>query len=206
MGYGVRDYVVGDESSWLRCRVLSFLGTAYYDSVVAAKPRVPGVELVAVDGEVVVGIVDVAVDGALASIETISVHPDHQYRGIGGALLSGARARARALGATTLDTWTRDDSPTLRWHRAMGFSESDHYLHVIAEHDGPVSAARAGLDLRVAFLPADPAAGSRSPRVHVHRRFAMPLTPVVRPSGGQLGRRGDDVDHRAVAQDGHRQR
>ncbi|TQM85101.1 acetyltransferase (GNAT) family protein [Saccharothrix saharensis] len=208
MGYAVREYAADDEPSWLRCRVLAFLGTAFYDDVVPAKPREPGVELVAVDGAVVVGILDLAVDGEHATIETIAVHPDHQHRGIGGALLSRARARARELGATTLDAWTRDDPPTLRWYRAMGFQESDHYLHVIADHrtsaDEPARAvvARPGLRVAKAYLHADLADEARLrrefARVHVCRRFALPLR-------GELGRRGDHVDHRAVAQDGHRQ-
>ncbi|ONI80192.1 GNAT family N-acetyltransferase [Saccharothrix sp. ALI-22-I] len=210
MGYQVRDYVAGDEPSWLRCRVLSFLGASFYDSVLPAKPEVSGVELVAVDGPVVVGVLDVAVEGDLATIDTVAVHPDHQHRGIGGALLSRARARAGALGATTLDAWTRDDPATLRWYRAMGFTESDHYVHVIADHytraDEParaVAAQHPGLRLAKAFLHADLVDEDRLrrefARVHVCRRFAMAL-------GGEFGRRGDDVDHRAVAQDGDRQR
>ncbi|WP_197289475.1 GNAT family N-acetyltransferase [Saccharothrix sp. NRRL B-16348] len=209
MGYAVREYVTEDEPSWLRCRVLSFLGTALFDNVLPAKPKVSGAELVAVDGEVVVGILDLAVDGELASIETIAVHPDHQHRGIGGALLSHARTRARDLGATTLDAWTRDDPPTLRWYRAMGFSESEHYVHVIADHyssaEEPARAVvpRPGLRTVRAFLHADLADEARLrrefARVHVCRRFAMSLR-------GELAGGGDDVDHRAVAQDGHRQR
>ena len=209
MGYAVRDYVIGDEPSWLRCRVLALLGTAFYDNVVAAKPEVSGAELVAVDGDVVVGILDLAVDGELATMETIAVHPDHQHRGIGGALLSRARARATALGATTLDAWTRDDPPTLRWYRAMGFGESDHYLHVIADHrtsaDEPARAvvARPGLRVAKALLHADRADEARLrrefARVHACRRFAMALR-------GELGGRGEDVRRRAVAPDGHRRR
>ena len=29
----IRDYQIEDETSWVRCRVLSFLDTAYYDIV-----------------------------------------------------------------------------------------------------------------------------------------------------------------------------
>lgn len=209
MGYAVRDYVAGDEPSWLRCRVLSLLGTAFHDSVVAAKPEVSGAELVAVDGALVVGVLDLGVAAGSATIETIAVHPDHRHRGIGGALLSRARARARALGATTLDAWTRDDPPTLRWYRAMGFAESDHYLHVIADHgtspDEPARAAvaRPGLRLEKAVLHADLADEARLrrefARVHVCRRFSLAL--AVEFGGG-----GDDGHHRAVAQDGHGQR
>lgn len=32
----VRDYQPADEQGWLRCRVLSFLGTAYFDDVMPA--------------------------------------------------------------------------------------------------------------------------------------------------------------------------
>ncbi|MER5263995.1 GNAT family N-acetyltransferase [Actinosynnema sp. NPDC002837] len=244
MGYAVRDYVAGDEPSWLRCRVSSFLGTAWHDDAVAAKPAVSGAELVAVDGDVVVGILDLAVDGELATIETIAVHPDHQHRGIGGALLSRARARATALGATTLDAWTRDDPPTVRWYRAMGFAESDHHLRVIADGAARAVVPRPGPRVAQAFpragrveeagargepshadravsrrevtrvdradgegvrevARADQADGARSrrelARVREHRRFAMALR-------GELAGRGDDVDHRAVAQDRHRQR
>ncbi|MCC8246835.1 GNAT family N-acetyltransferase [Saccharothrix luteola] len=209
MGYQVRDYVVDDEPSWLRCRVLSFLGAALHEKVLVAKPEVSGAELVAVDGDVVVGILDLAVDGELATIEAVAVHPDHQHRGIGGALLSRARARALALGATTLDAWTRDDAPTLRWYRGMGFGESDHHPHVFADHhtsaDEPARAvvARPGLRAVKAVLHADLGEEARSrrefARVRVCRRFAIALR-------GELAGRGDDVDHRAVAQDRHRQR
>ncbi len=208
MGYVVREYVAEDEPSWLRCRRSSFLGTASHDEVVAAKPEVSGAELVAVDGDVVVGILDLAVDGDLATIETIAVHPHHQHRGIGGALLSRARARARALGATTLDAWTRDDPTTSRWYRAMGFGESDHHPQVSPDRqapaDGPAPAAgRPGPRAARGFRHADPAeeAGLRREfaRVHVCRRFALALR-------GELRGRGDHVDHRAVAQDGHRPR
>lgn len=33
----IRKYQQEDESSWLRCRVLSFLDTAYYDIVIKKK-------------------------------------------------------------------------------------------------------------------------------------------------------------------------
>jgi ribosomal protein S18 acetylase RimI-like enzyme len=77
------------ETSWLRCRALSFLDTAYFDDVKKTKTDIvsPGFELVAVEGDgPVVGIVDVTVEGALATIDTVAVHPDHQHRGIGRAM------------------------------------------------------------------------------------------------------------------------
>jgi ribosomal protein S18 acetylase RimI-like enzyme len=188
MDFTVRAYDPADEGSWLRCRVLSFLGTAYFDNVVASKPVHPRpfAELVAVEDDTVVGALDLAVAGDLATIETIAVHPDHQHRGIGTALFDEARRQAIALGALTIDAWTRDDEPTLRWYRSRGFVESDHYLHVYANHsadaDEPARAVdghHPGLLPVTAFLhsPLDLEEEMRKnfSRVHICRRFAQPL-------------------------------
>ncbi|MFB7421179.1 GNAT family N-acetyltransferase [Streptomyces sp. NPDC056210] len=85
----------------------------------------------------------------MATIDTVAVHPDHQHQGHGRALLAEAQARARVLGLVTLDAWTRDLPETLRWYRAVGFIESDHYLHVYAnyytesgEPDGAIGSRR----------------------------------------------------------------
>ena len=99
MYYAIRDYVPADETSWLRCRVLSFLSTAYYDNVEPTKPAIPapGFELVAVDAAdpdgAVLGIMDVTVEDGLATIDTVAVHPDHQHHGIGRSLLTQALGR-----------------------------------------------------------------------------------------------------------------
>ncbi len=100
----------------------------------------------------VVGIMDTTVEDDLATIDTVAVHPDHQRHDLGNRLLSRTRARVRALGLTTLDAWTRDDPDTLAWYRAVGFTESDHYLHVYAdcrddrdEPDRAIGSRRPGL-------------------------------------------------------------
>ncbi len=194
MAYDIREYTSADETSWLRCRVLAFLGTAYYDDVVRAKPPVAaaGFELVAVDEHgTVVGIMDVTAEGELATIDTVAVHPDHQHRGIGRSLLTEAIARARALAAVTaLDAWTRDDADTLRWYRAMGFAESEHYLHVHANHYSDagepgraVGSQRPGLRLITGFLHAklddEQQLRREFSRVHICRRFAMAIRPCT---------------------------
>lgn len=187
--YVVRDYASGDGQSWLRCRVLAFLPTAYYDDVVQSKPVVesPGFELVAVNahGEVV-GLMDVTGDDTVGTIDTLAVHPDHQSRGIARALLGHAISRAHAQNLTALSAWTRDDPVTLHWYRAMGFIEVDHYLHVFAnyttdpaEPSRAVDAMRPGLALMSAFLHAklvdEPRLRRQFARVHVCRRFTKAL-------------------------------
>ncbi|GAA1245163.1 GNAT family N-acetyltransferase [Kitasatospora nipponensis] len=189
MSYVIREYAPADESAWLRCRVLSFLRTAYFDAVVSVKPQVPvpGFQLVAAEEfGAVIGIMDVTVEGELATVDTVAVHPDHQRQGIGRALLTAARTRLDALGVPTLDAWTRDDPDTLRWYRAMGFAESEHYLHVYAnyytdaaEPDRAIAERRPGLRPMIAFLHAnlrdEPLLREQFARVHVCRRFALEL-------------------------------
>jgi ribosomal protein S18 acetylase RimI-like enzyme len=189
VNYTFRDYTPADEVSWLRCRVLAFLDTTYYDSVERTKPPIaaPGFELVAVDDSGgIAGIMDVAVEDGLATIETVAVHPDHRRRGLARALLEQASARAVAASATILDAWTRDDPDTLNWYRAMGFAESDHYLHVYASFytaaDEPrraVATPRPGLNPVILLLHAKLAEEQRMreefARVHVCRRFAKQL-------------------------------
>ncbi|MDX3075569.1 GNAT family N-acetyltransferase [Streptomyces sp. NPDC088354] len=189
MPYTVREYTPADETSWLRCRVVSFLGTAYFDNVQPSKSPspVPGLDLIVVDGDgSVVGIMDTTVEGESATINTVAIHPDHRRRGLAGRLLEPTRDRARRAGASTLDAWTRDDEDTLRWYRAMGFAESDHYLHVYASHsadtgepDRAIGGRRPGLLPMASFSHARlaDAVDMRDDftRVHVCRRFSMPL-------------------------------
>jgi GNAT superfamily N-acetyltransferase len=190
VGFQVRDYGLGDEQGWLRCRALSFLGTAYFDDVRTARPACPppGFGLVAVEDDTVVGVLDVEVADGVATIDTIAVHPDHQGRGIGTGLFGRACERVAALGVATIEAWTRDDEPTLRWYRSRGFTESDHYLHVYANYyadEGEPARAVAGRRERLlpimVFLhaPLSLADEMRAAfsRVHVCRRFSRQLSP-----------------------------
>lgn len=183
----IRDYEPGDEQAWLRCRVLSFLGTAYFDDVMTAKRSpVRGAELVAVDSGALIGVLDLSVADLTATIDTIGVHPDYQRHGIGTSLFDLACRRAVELGAATIEAWTRDDEAALSWYRARGMSEGSHYLHVYADCDAgagePAEAveARPGLTPVKVFLHAmlDQEAELRKKfrRVHVCRRFARSLT------------------------------
>lgn len=186
MSVEIRDYQPADEQGWLRCRVLSFLATAYFDDVMVSKVSpAAGAELVAVESGLVIGLLDLSIDGTLATIDTIGVHPDYQRKGIGTSLFELACIRGAALGATTIDAWTRDDEATLRWYRTRGFSESHHYLHIYADHyadaEEPARAVqpRAGLQPMKVFLHAtlDHEADMRTRfrRVHVCRRFSQSL-------------------------------
>ena len=57
----VRPYEPGDEVGWVRCRVLAFLGSAFWDAVEREKERYEhaAIELVADDDGAIVGLLDV---------------------------------------------------------------------------------------------------------------------------------------------------
>jgi ribosomal protein S18 acetylase RimI-like enzyme len=179
----IRPYHPSDEDQWLRCRALSFLYTPYYDDVKTAKTEFerPCVELVAVSGGTVVGLVDAELFGDAATIDTIAVHPDHQRQEVGRWLFETLLIRLRAEGARTLDAWTRDQPETLSWYRAMGFTEQDHYLHVHADGAEAAEAVSplVGSSVGKAFLHADLAEEARLrerfDRVYVCRRFVRPV-------------------------------
>ena len=140
MALSLRAYAPADEQSWLRCRALSFLETQYYDDVKTAKPRFDdaAVEFVAVaDDGTVVGVLDVEVDGDLATIDTLAVHPDHARGGVASALLERALPLVRQAGATTLDAWTREDEAACAWYERWGFTEEYRYVHAYKLHDEP---------------------------------------------------------------------
>lgn len=188
MSMKVRGRRPSDEEGWLRLKVVSFIHTSYFDSVDQAYPACspPDFALVAEEGRDLLGLLDVTIRGKLATIETVAVHPDHRRRGVATALLGEASPRALGAGATTIDAWTRDDEPTLRWYRARGFHESDHYLHVYANfYTDPEEPSRAvessclGLRPIAVFsharLEQEAEMRQHFQRVHVCRRFSKAL-------------------------------
>ncbi|OWR32685.1 GNAT family N-acetyltransferase [Saccharibacillus sp. O23] len=139
----IRPYEPADETGWLRCRVLAFLDTAYYDNVLKEKEHYarPSVELVAVENGAVVGLIDLELDtqpsevcsnpdmrGAM--IWHLAVHPDYRRQGIGRELLFEAMEKARVAGMQYLEAWTRDDRWVRDWYDKMGFELVQSYFQV----------------------------------------------------------------------------
>jgi GNAT superfamily N-acetyltransferase len=61
---------------------------------------------VAVDGATVVGVIELAEDGAALMVVNVAVDPDRQGEGLGGRLLDVAPEEARRLGLTRLRLYT----------------------------------------------------------------------------------------------------
>jgi ribosomal protein S18 acetylase RimI-like enzyme len=125
--FTVRQYQSDDHDGWVRCRVLSFLDTQYYDDVRPSRAKLNN-----------------------PSIDTIATHPDHRNSGVGTGLLQTALEHLANLGIETLDAWTREDAAANRWYQRNGFMKQFRYLHIyLGEDDDPtgfVTPQRLSLD------------------------------------------------------------
>jgi len=195
--WSIRDYRAADETGWLRCRVLGFLDTAYFDDVATRKPAIAqGLELVATAGGQIVGMLDASVDGHDATIETIAVHPEHRRSGVARGLLEEVSRRLVARGARQVDAWTRDDEGTIQWYRSQGFQEQMRYLHVYAStpEEAAAFATREDLMPRSGFFHAwieqEDAMRAEFTRVHVCRRMVRSLEAGFGEDSGDGGGEG----------------
>ncbi|WP_316572752.1 GNAT family N-acetyltransferase [Neobacillus sp. YIM B06451] len=142
----IRPYRSDDETGWVRCRVLAFLDTAYYENVLREKETYenPAIELVAIENGLVVGLIDVEYEieertvcsrgtGLGGMIWHIAIHPDFRRLGIGKQLLLEAEKVAREKGLNRFEAWTRDDDWVNEWYVKNEFQKVDSYLQVYME-------------------------------------------------------------------------
>jgi GNAT superfamily N-acetyltransferase len=200
-GFAIRPFEPGDEAGWVRCRVLAFLDTAYFDDVHPHKERYDGraIELVAEAGGQVVGLIDVECEeepgticsapadtahaGPAGMIWHLAVHPDYRRRGIGRELLAEAARRAQAWQIGRFEAWTRDDAFVNDWYRDQGFRQVQHYWHVFMGSREELAALKAqvpGLRPVSAFahyLDDDEELLERFGRVHRCNRYDLILEP-----------------------------
>lgn len=123
------------EESWLRCRVLAYLHTSLYEDVETSKPTFdgrPSIELIAVEGDTVVGLLDMVLDteelntsflakGLGAFLKVIAVHPDHQSKGIGLSLFNTALKELEGTPIEFIELYTRDDEQANNFYKKLGF-------------------------------------------------------------------------------------
>lgn len=142
----IRRYEDKDNLGWVRCRVLSFLDSAYFDNVLREKEHYdnPSLELVAeVDG-MIVGLLDIEYEiekGTVCYytnelggvIWHLAVLPEYRNRGLATLLLNKAIDILRTKGIKRLEAWTRDDKRVNDWYKKRGFSCKEQYLHVYTE-------------------------------------------------------------------------
>jgi ribosomal protein S18 acetylase RimI-like enzyme len=146
--FTIRPFRIADEAGWLRCRVLAFLDTPYFDDVRQTKEHYenPSIELVALERDRVVGLIDVEYDtearavcwlrnGRGGAIWHLAVHPDVQGKGVGKRLLEDARRIAAHDKVVRFEAWTRGDARACEWYEAMGFQKMHAYLQFYFDHE-----------------------------------------------------------------------
>lgn len=185
--YFVRPYIDTDRESWLRCRLLGFFDSSYFDDVQTERPELAdgSISLVTVHEGEVVGILDIESDGAAATIDCIAVHPDHGRRGIASTLLETALPMLVGRGVETLDAWTRDDEAANAWYVDHGFTVQHEYLHAYVEPYGDTTGFDAPVGKVVgAFVHApieqEDAIRVRYRRVHICRQYVRALESAAR--------------------------
>lgn len=146
----IRKYNENDNLGWVRCRVLAFLDSAYFDNVLREKEKYqnPAIELVAevnhkivglldLEYELEIGIVGYKTDELTGVIWHLAVLPEYRNQGIATALLNEAMKLLTNTNVKIIQAWTRDDKWVIDWYLRRGFilSEESSYLYVYAEDE-----------------------------------------------------------------------
>ena len=132
----IRPYHPSDAESWLKCRLISFHDSAYYDDVYIKKPIFNNLtlELVAEINGKIIGILDLEKDnkegsicycksGIGAMIWTIAVLPDYRGLGIASRLVTNAMDWGKSKGINFIEAWTRDDKWVIDWYESLNFNK-----------------------------------------------------------------------------------
>lgn len=138
----IREYKDTDKNSWIRCRVVSFMDSSYYDDVqnFREKYQNPSVKLVAVDNNSVVGFLDVEYENEPGDvcyfkgqkggvIWHLGALPEFRNQKIATMLWNKAKEMLINEGVKRIEVWTQDDEPATKWYVKQGFQMKEAYLN-----------------------------------------------------------------------------
>ena len=148
----IRPYNSSDQENWLKCRLVSFHDSAYYDDVYTTKPVFDNLslELVAEINGKIIGILDLEKDnkngsicycksGSGAMVWTIAVLPEYRRFGIASQLVLKALDWAKSKDINFIEAWTRDDKWVIDWYESIGFVRFHSYWHIYFKGDNAKS-------------------------------------------------------------------
>jgi len=144
--YKIIEYDNYYEKSWIRCRVLSFLDSSYYDDVNIKKEEYesPSVSLIAVENDNVIGFLEMEYElepytvcskneklgeHLAGMIWHLGTHPDYRRKGIAKELLNKMVEIAKTKKLQRLEAWTRDQKFVNDWYWKSGFVQIEEYVH-----------------------------------------------------------------------------
>ena len=121
----VRTYRASDEAALIELWVETRLTRPWNDpgrDIARKLADSPDLLLVADEAGTLVGSVMVGYDGHRGWVNYLAVHPAHQGRGFGRALMEAAEERLRALGCAKINLQIRDDNVEARaFYEAIGY-------------------------------------------------------------------------------------
>lgn len=108
-----------------------------------------GVNLLAVAGDALVGLLSLTINRGEATIVLLSVYPDYQGKGVGSALLTAADAFAVKRGLAFIRvSATNDDIPQLYFYQRHGFSIYEVAVGEVADRFGSATSGFSGIPVR----------------------------------------------------------
>jgi ribosomal protein S18 acetylase RimI-like enzyme len=108
-----------------------------------------GTNLVADTDGALAGMLSMALDHGEQAIVMLSVYPQFQGAGIGGALVREAVARAMSAGLPFIKVaTTNDDVPSLYFYQRLGFVIYEIDCGTVVDHHGEVLSGFAGIPIR----------------------------------------------------------
>ena len=108
-----------------------------------------GLNLVAVADSALVGLLSLAIDRGEASVVLLSVYPDFQGKGVGGALLEAADKLSAKRGLSFLRAAvTNDDIPQIYFYQRHGFAIYQVAVGEIADRFGSATPGFSGIPVR----------------------------------------------------------
>jgi ribosomal protein S18 acetylase RimI-like enzyme len=142
----IREYKDSDEKSWIRCRVISFMDSSYFDDVQNFREKYdnPSVRLVATDNNNVIGFLDVEYENKPGDvcyfkgekggvIWHLGVLPEFRTQRIATLLWGKAKEMLINKGIKRIEVWTQDDKPATNWYLKQGFIMKESYLNAFVK-------------------------------------------------------------------------
>lgn len=138
----IRAYKEIDKQSWIRCRVLSFMDSSYFDDVQNFREEYenPVLQLVAVEEDQVVGFLDCEYEESPGDvcyfkgprggvIWHLGVLPEYRQHGLATKMWKAAKEMLAVKGIQRVEVWTQDDEAATNWYVKQGFVFKEAYLN-----------------------------------------------------------------------------